>query len=230
MGKSESRFDLNRDFNTTWDSIWLLKIRFRPTGFGIRFANFRDSIWSCKIWEPNPWITNVYAAHVLVGPFPFHFINTTTTWRVHENTSSATKELKCQLGWRRDVPGAATYKWPTRDILGVNPVGRLSNPATADQEVPEHFGNFCQRRTVLREQSFVLAATDYRQLLLSHCCSVCSNDSLRACSHPNLANCAYWKLIKQRSLTGMRFDWDLRFVYWRFEIQTFLRFGIGIWH
>ena len=72
MGKSESRFDLNRDFNTTWDSIWLLKIRFRPTGFGIRFANFRDSIWSCKIWEPNPWITNVYAAHVLVGPFPCH--------------------------------------------------------------------------------------------------------------------------------------------------------------
>ena len=122
----ESRFDLNHDFNATRDSIWLLKIRLRPTGFGIRFANFCDSIWSCKIWEPNPWIRNVYAARVLVGPFPFHNHSNNIA---SENASSATKESKWQLGWRCDVPGAATYKWPTRDILGVKPVGRLSNPA-----------------------------------------------------------------------------------------------------
>ena len=131
------RFDLTAEDSISAHGIW----------DSIRFANFCDSIWSCKIWEPNPWIRNVYAVRILVGPLPFHKHNNNIA---SENASSATKESKCQLGWRRDVPGEATYKWPTRDILGVNHVERLSNPATAGQEVPEHSGNFCQRRTPLQ--------------------------------------------------------------------------------
>jgi len=77
MDKSEWRFDLDRDFNATRDSIWLLKIRFRPTGFGIQLDLRIFLRFDMKLQDLGTK-TNVYAACVLVGPFPFHFINPVT--------------------------------------------------------------------------------------------------------------------------------------------------------
>jgi len=83
------RFDLTAEDSISAHGIW----------DSIRFANFRDSIWSCKIWEPNPWITNVYAAHVLVGPFPFHKHN--------NDMASAWEHFVCNQ--RVEVPTLTRY-------------------------------------------------------------------------------------------------------------------------
>jgi len=213
-------FDLTAENSISAHGIW----------GSIRFANFRDSIWSCKIWEPNPWIRNVYAARVLVGPFPFHKHN--------NNMASAWERFVCNQ--RVEVPTWVQTRRTWRSHLqvthqrhfGGQPCRTTIQPCNGWPRSTWAFRQLLpasNASSVLREQSFVLAATYYRHLLLSHSCLVCSTDSIRARIVTQTWQTVHtrWKLIKRRSLTGMRFDWDLRFVYWRFENPTF--FEIWDW-
>ena len=130
MGKSQSRFDLNRDWIASRDSIWPLRIRFSSLRFEIWFdlglSEIRFSVWRF-------WTTSC------------------------GNEPGAVADMQVSV--------AADHKWPTRNILELYFVRWLSPPFIAWQQstsalqqlLPASNGS-----SVLREQSPVLAATDYR--------------------------------------------------------------------
>ena len=151
-------------------------------------------------------------AHVLVGPFPFHKHNNdmASAWErfICNQRVEVPTWVKTQRTWRSHLQ--VTYQ---RHFVGqpcrmtIPPCDSWPRSTWAFRQLLPASNTF----SVLWEQLFVLAATDYRHLLLSHCCFVCSTDSIRACKVTQTWQTVHtrWKLIKRRLLTGMRFDWDL---------------------
>jgi len=125
------RFNLTAEDSISAHGIW----------DSIRFANFRDLIWSCKIWEPNPWITNVYAAHVLVGPFQCHKHN--------NDMASAWERFVCNQ--RVEVPTWVTTRRTWRSHLQVTH--------------QRHFGGQPCRTTIQPCDSWPRSTWAFRQLL-----------------------------------------------------------------
>jgi len=163
MGKSQSRFDLNRDWIAPRDSIWPLRIRFGSLQFEIWFVwyFFGDSIQRLAIWDQIPWQQSIFAKF---------------TFSASQRSSSE---------YNNGVSVATDHKWPTRNILEFCFVTWLSNSSSLGNEVPQHSSNFLPASngsSVLQEQSSVLAATDCQHLLSKRSCCACRSEHVQGAS------------------------------------------------
>jgi len=153
MGKSQSRFDLNRDWIASRDSIWPLMIRFGSLRFEIWFIWDFWRFGSTFNLGPNPMATKyMYLCQIhLFGITALQF------WVqqhcICHNRPQVTHQkhfrvLLCHMTF----PLFVAWQWSTSAYQQLLPV------------------------SVLQEQSSVLATTDCQHLLSKCSCCVCSSE------------------------------------------------------